>query len=77
MSKSLMALPLVSTGNTHPSLFRERSYTEVLAGQYAISPLPMVNFDMTLYALEPARGSMRVYPRISCRSSLPDIAKKS
>ena len=33
-----MALPLVSAGNLHPSVFGVRSYTEGLAGRYVDGP---------------------------------------
>ncbi len=38
VSKSLMALPLVSTGNPYLSMFGGRWYTEGPAGRYVNAP---------------------------------------
>ena len=79
--KPFIALPLVSTGNPHRSAFGGRSYIEGLAGQYVDAPFLSVNrlrnFRHTFCLLESTRRSMCIYPRISCRSYLLDIAEAS
>jgi hypothetical protein len=81
VSKSFMVLPaaFVSTGNPYPSMFEGRWCIEGLVGRYvnAQDQWTSDNFDMTLCQLGPTRGSMCIYPRISCGSYLLEIAKAS